>query len=205
MVAAFGANNVAPRSWTAAEVALVRDCGANAPGTPSSVPCRSGAPRAATAAPRRARSIGRRLLDLGRRDQPCRLGRTIPSALRLPTRSTGDVRRLGSRACTTTTVRGCSRCARRCGRRKRRIPGRPRSGSCAPTERWRGSRAGDASTAAADGNVTRLTGLDLDFNQHRQSELALQARRDEEHDRALRTLLERPRRGSCRWTSAASS
>jgi len=42
----------------------------------------------------------------------------------------------------------------------------------------------------AHGNVTRLTGLDLDFNEHRRSEEAQQARRDEEHDRALRTLLE---------------
>ena len=47
----------------------------------------------------------------------------------------------------------------------------------------------------ADGNVTRLTGLDLDFDQHHQTELALQARRDEEHDRALRTLLETATQG----------
>jgi PAS domain S-box-containing protein len=47
----------------------------------------------------------------------------------------------------------------------------------------------------ADGNVTRLTGLDLDFNQHRRSEEALQVRREEEHDRALRTLLETATQG----------
>ena len=47
----------------------------------------------------------------------------------------------------------------------------------------------------ADGNATRLTGLDLDFSQHHQTEQAQQARRDEEHDRALRTLLETATQG----------
>jgi PAS domain S-box-containing protein len=47
----------------------------------------------------------------------------------------------------------------------------------------------------ADGNATRLTGLDLDFTQHHRTEEALQARRDEEHDRALRTLLETATQG----------
>ena len=47
----------------------------------------------------------------------------------------------------------------------------------------------------AGGNITRLTGLDLDFSEHRRDEEALQARRDEEHDRALRTLLETATQG----------
>src|SRR6185503_10616015 len=47
----------------------------------------------------------------------------------------------------------------------------------------------------ADGNVTRLTGLDLDFSQHHRSEEAQQARREEEHDRVLRTLLETATQG----------
>ena len=47
----------------------------------------------------------------------------------------------------------------------------------------------------ADGNVTRLTGLDLDFSDYQQTELALQARRDEEHDRELRLLLETATQG----------
>ena len=47
----------------------------------------------------------------------------------------------------------------------------------------------------ADGNATRLTGLDLDFTQHHRMEEALQARREEEHDRALRTLLETATQG----------
>jgi PAS domain S-box-containing protein len=46
-----------------------------------------------------------------------------------------------------------------------------------------------------DGNVTRLSGLDLDFNQHHRAEEALQARRDEEYDRALRMLLETATQG----------
>jgi PAS domain S-box-containing protein len=47
----------------------------------------------------------------------------------------------------------------------------------------------------AEGNLIRLTGLDLDFNQHRRMEEALQARREKEHDRALRTLLETAAQG----------
>ena len=47
----------------------------------------------------------------------------------------------------------------------------------------------------ADGRIMRLSGLDLDFSQHRRTEEALQARRDEEHDRALRMLLETATQG----------
>src|SRR5262249_55889153 len=46
-----------------------------------------------------------------------------------------------------------------------------------------------------DGNVTRLTGLDLDFSEQRRTEEARQARRDEEHDRALRLVLETATQG----------
>lgn len=45
------------------------------------------------------------------------------------------------------------------------------------------------------GDVTRLTGLDLDFNQHHHLEEMLQALRDEEHDRTLRALLETAAQG----------
>src|SRR5262249_32607925 len=47
----------------------------------------------------------------------------------------------------------------------------------------------------ADGNVTRLTGLDLDFSQYRRTEEAQQARREEEHSRELRLLLETATQG----------
>ena len=47
----------------------------------------------------------------------------------------------------------------------------------------------------ADGKITRLSGLDLDFSLHHRTEEARQARRDEEHDRALRTLLETATQG----------
>jgi PAS domain S-box-containing protein len=47
----------------------------------------------------------------------------------------------------------------------------------------------------ATGHVTRLTGLELDITERRRSEDALQARRDEEHDRTLRTLLETATQG----------
>jgi PAS domain S-box-containing protein len=47
----------------------------------------------------------------------------------------------------------------------------------------------------ADGNLTRLTGLDLDYSEQRRTEEARQALRDEEHDRALRLLLETAAQG----------
>jgi PAS domain S-box-containing protein len=47
----------------------------------------------------------------------------------------------------------------------------------------------------ADGRLLRLTGLDLDFDRHRRMEEAEQAQRDEEHDRALSTLLETATQG----------
>src|SRR3954470_17415652 len=47
----------------------------------------------------------------------------------------------------------------------------------------------------AAGNVMRLAGLDLDFNEHRRVEEARRARREKEYDRALRTLLETATQG----------
>ena len=47
----------------------------------------------------------------------------------------------------------------------------------------------------ATGHVTRLTGLELDITERRRIEDALQARRDEEYDRTLRTLLETASQG----------
>jgi len=47
----------------------------------------------------------------------------------------------------------------------------------------------------AAGHVTRLTGLELDVTERRRTEEALQARRDEEHVRAVRTLLETATQG----------
>ena len=60
-------------------------------------------------------------------------------------------------------------------------------------ERWMHS-LGRADRDAA-GLVTRLTGLELDITERRRTEEALQARRDEEHDRTLRTLLETTTQG----------
>ena len=48
---------------------------------------------------------------------------------------------------------------------------------------------------AADGQVTRLTGLELDVTERRRAEEALQARRDEERDRELQLLLETATQG----------
>jgi len=41
-----------------------------------------------------------------------------------------------------------------------------------------------------DGNLTRLTGLDLNFDQYHRAEEQLQSQREQEHDLTLRTLLE---------------
>jgi PAS domain S-box-containing protein len=46
-----------------------------------------------------------------------------------------------------------------------------------------------------NGQLTRLTGLDLDVTQHRRAEEAVQARRDEERDREVRLLLETAAQG----------
>ena len=48
---------------------------------------------------------------------------------------------------------------------------------------------------AADGQVTRLTGLELDVTAHRRAEEAIKARRDEERDRELQLLLETATQG----------
>ena len=46
-----------------------------------------------------------------------------------------------------------------------------------------------------DGAVTRLTGFELDITERRQTEEAIQSRRDEEHNRELRVLLETASQG----------
>jgi len=48
----------------------------------------------------------------------------------------------------------------------------------------------------ATGAISRLSGLELDITERRSTEEALQARRDEEHDRALHTLLETAAQGT---------
>jgi PAS domain S-box-containing protein len=47
----------------------------------------------------------------------------------------------------------------------------------------------------ADGRLTRISGICLDVTERRRAEEALQARRDEEHDRELRLLLETATQG----------
>jgi PAS domain S-box-containing protein len=61
------------------------------------------------------------------------------------------------------------------------------------TVRWIQSRG--RADHDAGGRVRRLTGLDLDFDRHQRLEEAERAQRDEEHDRALRTLLETATQG----------
>ena len=61
------------------------------------------------------------------------------------------------------------------------------------TVRWVQSRA--RADRDENGRLLQLTGLDLDFDRHRRLEEAERAQRDEEHDRALRTLLETATQG----------
>ena len=194
MVAAFGANNVAPRSWTAAEVALVRDVGertwdalerARAEAALRGQQQRLRVALEASAGGSWTWVAATNHVDWDERfrplygfppDQPA----TSDAWL---TRVHDDDRprllALRQEIWTSKTKDSWETTFRIV---------RP-DGSVA----WIQSRGRVDRDAA--GNVTRLTGLDLDFNQHRQSELALQARRDEEHDRALRTLLETATQG----------
>ncbi len=61
------------------------------------------------------------------------------------------------------------------------------------TVAWIQSRG--RATRDAEGRIISLTGLDLDFSEHRLEEEALLARRDEAHDRELRLLLETATQG----------
>ena len=58
-----------------------------------------------------------------------------------------------------------------------------------------GCRVSARADRDATGRVTRLTGVELDITERRRVEDTLQARRDEEHDRTLRTLLETAMQG----------
>jgi PAS domain S-box-containing protein len=61
------------------------------------------------------------------------------------------------------------------------------------TVRWMQSRG--RAERGADGQVVRLTGLDLDITERRQAEQAREARREEERDRELRLLIETATQG----------
>jgi PAS domain S-box-containing protein len=61
------------------------------------------------------------------------------------------------------------------------------------SERWMQSLG--RADRGITGEVTRITGLELDVTERRKAEDALRARRDEEYDRTLRTLLETATQG----------
>ena len=199
MVAAFGVNHVAPRIWTASEIELVRDVGERTWDAVERTRAEAALREQRTAARvsrsrRRPAARGRAMAATNQR----RLGRTASVALygiparrarRRPTRwMTARARRrpsAGARSCSTT-----------CCTSRRRMRGTSRSGSRDQTELWRGSRAvGRVDRDAGRQRSRGSPGLDLDFTAHRQAEEAHQARRDEEHDRALRTLLETATQG----------
>ena len=194
MVAAFGANHVAPRTWTAAEVALVRDVGERTwdavERTRAEAALREQQQRLRIALEASAGGswtwvTATNQVDWDERfrplygfapDQPA-----TPDAWVARVHEDDRPRLLALReeistSKTKDSFESTFRIVRPDG-----------------TIAWIQSRG--RVDRDADGNVTRLTGLDLDFNQHRRTEEALQARRDEEHDRELRLLLETATQG----------
>ena len=192
MVAAFGANHVTPRVWTPTEIELVRDV-----------------------AERTWDAVERTRAEAALREQKQRLRLALEASAGGSwtwDRRTNQVdwdddfralfgfapdepphSRRGWRACTKTTARGARPARRDPAQTKDSWEHTLRIVRPDGTVRWMQSRG--RADRDADGNVTRLTGLDLDFTEHRRTEEALQARRDEEHDRALRTLLETATQG----------
>ena len=64
-----------------------------------------------------------------------------------------------------------------------------------PTAQCGGYRVWDEPNVMPPATSRGLTGLELDITERRRIEDALQARRDEEHDRTVRTLLETATQG----------
>ena len=101
--------------------------------------------------------------------------------------------RRGSGVCTSKTARGCVAYWKKfC---TEGIRGITPTGSCARMEPVLWMQSLGRADRDATGHVTRLTGVELDITERRRTEDALQARRDEEHDRTLRTLLETATQG----------
>ena len=101
--------------------------------------------------------------------------------------------RRGSHVCTSKTVRGCVAPLEEILQTKDTWDHTYRILRPDGTVRWMQSLG--RADRDATGHVTRLTGLELDITERRRTEDALQARRDEEHDRTLRTLLETATQG----------
>ena len=195
MVAAFGANHDTPRVWTAGEIELVREVAERTWDAVERTRAEAALREQKHAAPPRARSVGRRLLDMGSPRPMTPTGTTLPRADSGSRPTNRHYSRRGSRACTSTTARGCVALLEEVLTSRRRIRGITRTVSCGPTEPCDGCRVWDEPTATPTASVTRLTGLELDITERRRTEEALQARRDEEHDRTLRTLLETATQG----------
>ncbi len=194
MIAAFGANHVAPRVWTASEVELVRDVGERTwdaiERTRAAAELRAQKQRLRIALEASAGgswtwTAGSPLIDWDKRfcslygfapDDPptrdawlARVHEDDRERLRALSDELWTSRTKGSWEITFRIVRPDG------------------------TEAWIQSRG--RVDRDADGRVTRITGLDFDFSQHHRTEEALQARREEEHDRVLRTLLETATQG----------
>ena len=193
MVAAFGANHDAPRAWTAAETELVREV-----------------------AERTWDAVERTRAEAALREQTTRLTLALEASaggswtwdLRTNDADWDDVfrARFGFTPRGTAVIRdvACASARRRSpadashpGKRfcTPGTPGITHTVSCFLMEPCNGCRAWYAPSATRRARPTRLTGLELDITERRRIEEALQARRDEEHDRTLQTLLETATQG----------
>jgi PAS domain S-box-containing protein len=194
MVAAFGANNVRPRVWTASEIALVQDVAqrtwdaverARAEAALREQKLRLGLALEASAGGSWTWNAATNHVDWDPRfralygfapDDPATPDAWIP---RIHEEDRPRMFELLDQITTSTTMDSWESTFRIV---------RPDG-----TTLWIQSRG--RAERDADGKLTRLSGLDLDFSHHHQTEEARQARRDEEHDRALRTLLETATQG----------
>ena len=166
MVAAFGANNVdAARLDADGDRAGSRRRRTDL-GRGRARPRRGGAARARTAAAPRARSVGRRLVDVGCPHQSGRLGRRIPRAIRLRARRTADVRGVDGPRARGRSPAGARPCSTRCcTTAKDAWENTFRIVLPDGTVAWIQSLG--RADRDADGQVTRLTGLELDVTERR--------------------------------------
>ena len=193
MVASFGANHHTPRVWTAAEIELVRQV-----------------------AERTWDAVERARAEAALRQQTSRLSLALEASsggswtwdFRTNDGDWDDAFRAQTRihAGRTATIRHVAgTCARRrpCADVPHNRGGPADSGtrgithtaSCSLMAQVRWMQSLGRAERDETGQVTRLTGLELDITERRRAEDALQARRDEEYDRTLRTLLETATQG----------
>ena len=195
MVAAFGANNATPRVWTPTEIALVRDVAERTWEAAERARAEAVSRDARTSAAARARRVCGRGLDLACARPICLdWDERVHAHYGLVPGSPPSLDSWISSLHEDDRQRVLDRLGHilRCADdnewdetfRIVRTDG---------TERWmHGLGRAERDT---DGRLTRIGGICLDITERRRAAEALQARRDEEHDRELRLLLETATQG----------